>query len=255
MLRKNESAESAYSLKTIAIIPVFKNIPEVLKVLAKFRGEVDEICIVVDSATKSEIDEFRMNISRVRTPTRIISHQERKGIGYAIRASIKYALDNSFEVAVVMAGNNKDDPAEIPRLLEPILKRGFEYVQGSRFIQGGKHVRNPFLRRIFSRLYPFLWTLITHFRCTDVTNGFRAYKLKILLDKRINIWQDWLDGYQLEYYIHYKVITLGYKIIEVPVSKVYPYRNHKGGYTKISPFQNWWHIVGPLIYLSLGVRK
>jgi len=87
-----------------------------------------------------------------------------------------------------------------------------------------------------------------------ITNGFRAYKLKIFLDKQINIWQDWLDDYELEYYIHYKVLTLDYKFKEVPVSKIYPYR-HKGGYSNISPFHDWWKIVGPLIYLKTGVKK
>ena len=70
----------------------------------------------------------------------------------------------------------------------------------------------------------------------------------------MNIWQSWLDGYGLEYYIHYKVLTLGYKIKEVPVSKVYPY-NKKGGYSNISPFKDWWDIIGPLIYLKTGAKK
>ena len=87
-----------------------------------------------------------------------------------------------------------------------------------------------------------------------MTNGFRAYNTRIFNDERINIWQSWLDGYGLEYYIHYKVLTLGYKTREVPVSKVYPHR-HKGGYSKISPLRDWWQIVGPLIYLKLGARK
>jgi dolichol-phosphate mannosyltransferase len=114
-------------------------------------------------------------------------------------------------------------------------------------------VKNPFLRGVFSRLYPFFWTLLTDVRCTDVTNGFRAYKLKIFSDRRINIWQGWLDSYELEYYIHYKVLALGYKMKEVPVSKVYSY-SHKGGYSNISPFRDWWKIVGPLVYLTLGVK-
>jgi dolichol-phosphate mannosyltransferase len=98
-----------------------------------------------------------------------------------------------------------------------------------------------------------VWTLLTNVRCTDVTNGFRAYSLRIFSDKRVDIWQSWLDNYELEYYIHYKVLTLGYRMKEVPVSKVYPYR-HKGGYSNISPFRDWWKIVGPLVYLRLGVK-
>jgi dolichol-phosphate mannosyltransferase len=239
----------------IAIIPVFKDRDNIVKVLAKFRDKiVDEICIVVDCPTKYDLDEIGKAAAKSVTPVHVIRNIERKGVGYAIREGIEYALGNGYDVAVVMAGNNKDDPREIPRLLAPISKEDYDYVQGSRFLPGGKRVKNPFLRGVFSRLFPFFWTLFTNIRCTDVTNGFRAYRLKIFSDKRINIWQDWLDGYQLEYYIHYKVLTESYKTKEVPVSKIYPHR-HKGGYSNISPLRDWWKIVGPLLYLKLGVRN
>jgi hypothetical protein len=47
---------------------------------------------------------------------------------------------------------------------------------------------------------------------------------------------------------------LGYKTKEVPVSKTYSH-NGRGGYSKISPLKDWWEIVGPLIYLKLGVKR
>jgi dolichol-phosphate mannosyltransferase len=244
----------ADSFKKIAIIPVYNDTCNIVEVLAKFRDKiVDEICIVTDCPTEDELDEIGKAAAKIGTPVHVIRNEERKGVGYAIREGIEYALGNGYDVVVVMAGNNKDDPREIPRLLAPILKEDYDYVQGSRFLPGGKRVKNPFLRSVFSRLFPFFWTLLTNVRCTDVTNGFRAYKLKIFSDKRIDIWQGWLDSYELEYYIHYKVLALGYKMKEVPVSKVYPYR-HKGGYSNISPFRDWWKIVGPLVYLTLGVK-
>jgi dolichol-phosphate mannosyltransferase len=246
---------SASFFRKIAIIPVYHDAGNIAKVLAKFRDKiVDEICVVVDCATEEELDEIGKAAEKVGTPVHIISNNERMGVGYAIREGIEYALNNEYDVAVVLAGNNKDDPREIPRLLKPVLEEGYDYVQGSRFLLGGKRVRTPFLRGVFSRLYPFFWTLFTDVRCTDVTNGFRAYNLKIFSDRRVNIRQDWLNDYELEYYIHWKVLTSGYKTKEVPVSKVYPYR-HKGGYSQISPFRDWWKIVGPLVYLTLGVRE
>ena len=42
------------------------------------------------------------------------------GVGAALRAGYEYALAGGYDVAVVMAGNNKDAPEEIPRLLDPI---------------------------------------------------------------------------------------------------------------------------------------
>jgi dolichol-phosphate mannosyltransferase len=242
-------------LKKIAIIPVYHDAGNVKKVLSKFTPSlVDEVCLVVDCATSNESGEIKTAAEKAAVLVHVVSSTERKGVGHAIRVGIEYAAAEGYDVAVVMAGNNKDDPREIPRLLQPIINEDRDYVQGSRFLPGGKRVRNPFLRGVFSRVYPFIWTLCTDIRCTDVTNGFRAYRLSIFSDKRINLQQDWLKEYELEYYIHYKALTLGYRTKEVPVSKIYPFR-HKGGYSNISPFRDWWKIVGPLVYLRLGLKK
>jgi len=246
---------NADSYGKIVIIPVYNNISGFVKVMRRFEDQiVDEICVVIDDATNEHLDVIGKVAAQTRTPIHVIGNDKRKGIGYAIREGIEYALGKGYDIAVIMAGNNKDDPREIPRLLKPILREGYDYVQGSRFLPGGKRVRNPFLRGVFSRIYPSVWTLLTNIRCTDVTNGFRAYRLKIFSDKRINIYQSWLDEYQLEYYVHFKVLTLGYRTKEVPVSKTYPYR-HKGGYSNISPLRDWWKIVGPLVYMKLGLKE
>jgi dolichol-phosphate mannosyltransferase len=241
--------------RRIAIIPSCHNTSQLLKVIAGFdKDTVDKICIVIDCATAKDKMQVENTAASKTIPIHLVTSQKRRGIGVAIREGIEYAAKEKFDIAIIMAGNGKDQPQEIRRLLNPIMVQGYDYVQGSRFLPGGKHVKNPFLRRMFSQLFPFAWTLTTRIRCTDVTNGFRAYKLSIFDDTRINIRQDWLDGYQLEYYIQYKVLTLGYKVREVPVSKIYPF-NHKGGYSRISPFRDWWTIVSPLVYLKLGIRK
>jgi len=224
-------------------------------VLERFEpGLVDEICVVADSPsprTLKRIEEARRSID---VPVHLIHNPERKGIGYAIRQGYSYALDNEFDLIVVMAGNGKDEPREIPRLTAPILNEGLDYVQGSRFLPGGRREKNPFLRSIFTRLFPVIWTSMTGVHCTEVTNGFRAYRASILKDPRINVWQTWLDNYELEYYLHYKALTLGYKFAERPVSKDYT-EIRKGKYSHISPLKDWWQIVGPVFMLKLGVKK
>ncbi len=215
---------------------------------------VDEICIIVDDPKEGEVQLIKEAARRTQIPFYLIENGKRKGVGQAIRKGIDYAVLRKHKIAVVLAGNGKDKPGEIPRLLKPIVSEDFDYVQGSRFLAGGRAVKIPIFRRTFSRLYPFFWTMLTKFRCTDVTNGFRAYKLSIFQDRRINIQQEWLDGYELEYYLHYKVITLGYRLTEVPVSKIYPFRN-RGGYSNISPLRDWRKIVFPLLYLKTGIKK
>ncbi len=64
--------------------------------------------------------------------------------------------------------------------------------------------------------------------------AFAPSGLSIFNDERINLKQEWLDTYELEPYILWKVITLGYKFKEVFVTKIYPPKK-LGGYTKMIP--------------------
>jgi dolichol-phosphate mannosyltransferase len=242
-------------MRRLAIIPVYREIGKIGTVIERFTPQsVDEVCLVLDEPDEPILKEIDESRKRTQVPITIIENPSRNGIGFAIKKGYRYALSHGFDLIVVMAGNGKDDPREISRLTDPISKNGFDYVQGSRFVPGGSGEKTPFLRRIFTRLFPFAWSFLTGVRCTEVTNGFRAYRASILDDPEINVWQDWLNGYELEYYLHYKALTLGYKFAERPVSKDYT-TIRKGKYSHISPFNDWWQIVGPIFLLKLGVKK
>jgi dolichol-phosphate mannosyltransferase len=237
------------------VIPVYSEGDAICSVLSRFRTDsVQTICLVVDIPLNQEMQKIREEAKRCGIPVHIIKNPHRTGVGHSIRQGLRYLLDSGHDIAVVMAGNGKDDPAEIDRLLNPVLTGECDYVQGSRYKPGGRAVQTPLVRRIFNRLYPDIWTIMTGRRCTDVTNGYRCYRLRILKDHRVNLDQEWLKGYSLEYYIHYKALSLGYRMKEVPVTKTYPF-NHRGGYSKIQPLKDWWPIISPLTLLFLGVRK
>ena len=134
------------------------------------------------------------------------------------------------------------------------MEDGYDLVQGSRYFPGGNHGNMPFYRVIATRyIHPLLFSLITGRRFTDTTNGFRAVRLSMFQDPRINLNQDWLDKYELEPYVFFKAVRLGYKVKEVPVTKIYPPK--KEGYTKMKAFSGWWSILRPLIFLGLGIKK
>lgn len=183
----------------------------------------------------------------------LICNPKNMGVGAAIRRVINYGLVNKFDICVILAGNGKDRPQEISRVLVPILRGEYDYVQGSRFLEGGSSKNTPILRTMMIRVYTFAVRILTGVRSTDATNGFRAYKLSLFGDRRINISQNWLDRYELETYLHYKVLTLGYKTVEVPVSKNYLAGVKK--YSKIRPITDWWRLARPIFLLKLGLKN
>ena len=184
----------------------------------------------------------------------VLLHRTNRGLGAALKSGIASALDLGYEAVVVLAGNGKDDPAEIPRFLDA-LAAGHDYVQGSRFRPGGRHRNLPLGRHLLIRAHALLVRLLTGFPATDAVNGFRAYRLRLFRDERIDVWRDWLDRYEFESYLHCKVLTLGYRVTEVPVSKTYPSPRRGLRYSHIRPVVDWWRILRPWVMLKLGLRR
>lgn len=234
-------------MKTIAILPAYNEANRIGNIFARFTPRVVDDIFLVDDGSTDDTGKIAASFG-----AKVVTHTKKMGVGEGIRNGIKYALENGYDVVVVMAANGKDDPQEIPHLVKPIMEDGFDYVQGSRFLTGGKQVNTPLSRVFAIKAYSVLWSLVMGIKITDVTNGFRAYKTSIFKNKEINIWQEWLGTYELEYYLHYKVIKYGYRVKEVPVSKIYP---ETGKYTKIRAVLDWWRIIKPFIYLTLKIKK
>lgn len=213
-------------------------------------GKVD-YCIIDDGSTDSTtgmIESFALR--GIET----IKHSTRQGVGAAIRTAINHALKKGYRVIVIMAGNDKDNPDEIPYLIDPILDEDCDLVQGSRYLEGVRIGGDmPFYRKIATKLHPIILSCFVKKRVTDSTNGFRAIRLSVFEDQRINLNQDWLNQYELEPYILFKILTLGYRFKEASVTKIYPAKQL--GYTKMRPFVGWWSILKPLFYLGLGIKK
>ncbi len=235
--------------KIIAIAPCYNEEVKIALVVQRVisSGYADEMVVVDDGSTD--------NSARVAEAAgaKVIKLPRMMGVGAALREGMQYAQSHA-DIIVILAGNNKDEPKEMGRLLDPIVDGTADFVQGSRFLGGGGYGGDmPFYRKIATRLHPMLFSLVTGRRVTESTNGFRAFKKEILRNPEIRLNQSWLDTYELEPYLYYKVITLGYRTAEAPVTKIYPPKNV--GYTKMRPFVDWWNILKPLVFLKLGVRS
>ena len=236
-------------LRVIAMAPVLNEEAKIGEVVRRTpRPLVDEMLVIDDGSTDRSATVAR------ELGARVLSMGEVVGVGAALRAGYAEAVAGGFDVAVVMAGNNKDSPEEIPILLDPIVDAGADFVQGSRFLKGQANFGPmPAYRKIATRVHPLLFSLVARRRVTESTNGFRAVHRRILEDPRIDLDQSWLDEYELEPYLYLRAIRCGYEIAEVPVTKVYPPKAL--GQTKMKPITGWWSILRPLVLMGLGIRK
>lgn len=236
-------------LSVLAIAPVLDEEEKIREVVRRTpRPLVDEVLVVDDGSSDRSAAVAREEGARVHSMGRVA------GVGAAIRAGYGLALEGGFDVAVVMAGNNKDSPEEIPLLLDPIADDVADFVQGSRYLKPDADFGPmPLYRKVATRIHPWLFSLVAGRRVSESTNGFRAIRREVLLDPALRLDQPWLDEYELEPYLYIRTIRLGYRTHEVPVTKIYPPRAQ--GQTKMKPITGWWSMLRPLVYLGLGIRR
>jgi dolichol-phosphate mannosyltransferase len=237
------------SRTVLLIAPAFNEEAKIGEVVRRTPREiVDTVLVVDDGSTDGTAAVASMHGAEVISLDRVC------GVGYAIRRGFEEARRRGFDIVVVIAGNNKDAPEEITRLLDPICDADYDFVMGSRYLAGGRYGGDmPLYRKLATRLHPFLVSLFCGKRVTESSNGYRAMRVSVLDDPRIDLRQDWLDGYQLEVYLMMKLLKLGYRTAEVPVTKIYP--SKATGNTKMRPLIDWWNMLVPIFVIGVGIDR
>lgn len=155
--------------------------------------------------------------------------------GAQLRTGFDYALKQKYLGIVTIDGNNKDSIEDVPKFIKK-LKKGYDFVQGSRFIQGGQAINTPFYRTIAVRtLHAPLISLTAGKKYTDTTNAFRAYSIRYLKHKDVKPFRDIFSSYELLAYLSVRADQLGLKTCEIPVTRAYPKKQKTP--TKISPIR------------------
>lgn len=139
-----------------------------------------------------------------------------------LRCAYAWALDQGYEGVITIDGNGKDGIESLPQFVAA-LDDGVDYAQASRFVSGGEHQNTPVSRYFAIRLiHAPLLSLAAGKWLTDTTQGYRAYSDRYLLDDRTQPFRAVFDRYELLAYLTVRASQLGYKVIEIPTSRIYP---------------------------------
>jgi glycosyltransferase involved in cell wall biosynthesis len=134
-----------------------------------------EIIAVDDASTDGTLqvlEELRANGA-----IDVLVRQERnRGKGAAIRAGIAAATG---DIIVVQDADLEYDPAQLPRLMQPILDGRADAVFGSRFL-GGEHRVLYFWHSVGNRLLTLLSNRFTHLNLTDMETGYKMVRASLL---------------------------------------------------------------------------
>ena len=170
--------------------------------------------------------------------------------GAQLRMGIWWALQRGYEGIITIDGNNKDSIEDVGRFVDA-LENGYDFVQGSRFVPGGKAINTPIIRLLPIKLiHAPVTSFIAKYHFTDTTNAFRAHSRKYLEHPDVQPFRDVFISYELLGYLSIRASRLHLHVCEIPVTRAYP----KSGKTptKISFFRGNWNIFRILVNNLFG---
>lgn len=220
----------------VVLIPIInegERIHKELKRAYKYKiSDYADIVICDGGSTDGCTDE--KILKKLNVNTLLIKRDEGKQ-GAQLRMGIWWALQRGYKGVITIDGNNKDSIEDVPHFIEK-LEEGYDLIQGSRFIKGGKAINTPFIRNISVRLiHAPIISLTAGQRFTDTTNAYRGYSARYLLDERVQPLRDIFMTYELLAYLSVRATQIGYKACEIPVTRAYPKKGKTP--TKISFFK------------------
>lgn len=201
---------------------------------AKEHGVADAADIVIcdGGSTDGSLEENLLKSLDVNT---LLVKEDEGKQGAQLRMGIFWAMERGYEGIITVDGNDKDSIEDVPAFIEK-LREGYDLVQGSRFIPGGRAVNTPWIRNVSVRLiHAPLISLTARYHFTDTTNAFRGYSRRYLTDDRVQPLRDVFMTYELLAYLSVRATQIGMKACEIPVTRAYPEKGKTP--TKISFFR------------------
>ena len=156
--------------RVVAIVPAYNEAGAIGRVVDEIRAaEPAPDVVVVDDASTDETAAIALErgATVLRLPFNV-------GIGGAVQAGFRYALQEGYERAVRLDGDGQHDAREAAKLLGPIERGEADFVIGSRFADGTGSYRPPLGRRLGIIVFSTLVSLLGRQRVTDTTSGFAA---------------------------------------------------------------------------------
>ena len=190
--------------RVAAIIPAWNEAGSIGLVVEAIPGDAVDAIIVVDGGS----DDGTVEIAR-QAGARVVG-QVQRGYGAACAAGVRAATAESAEILVFLDGDYADDPADLPRVLAPVLAREADLVLGSRLERRDRGALPPH-QRAGNRVATLLIGLLYRRWLRDL-GSFRAIRADRLAALGMS---HPTYGWPVEMVV--KALRRGYRIVEVPI--------------------------------------
>jgi glycosyltransferase involved in cell wall biosynthesis len=229
-------------VRRIAVVPAFNEEQNVGRVVDEIRAADPTLdIVVVDDGSFDRTAEVARDhgAAVVRLPFNL-------GIGGAVQTGFRYAFERGYDLAVRLDGDGQHDPAQLDRVLAPVLAGEADIAVGSRFAAAGEGYRSSRSRRLGIRLLAWVVSRIVGRRVTDTTSGFQALNRRAI--------ELFAHDYPHDYpEVEATIMVSRHRLrsVEVPVEM----RERGGGRSSITALRSVYYMVKVLLAIFVGLFR
>jgi hypothetical protein len=200
------------------------NLPFVLKRLPPAVNGLTVIPIVVADGCTDRTEEVARSLGAA-----VIRRDLRRGSGAAVRLGYSAALQAGAQIVVTLDADGQHDPAEMERIVAPLLAGEADMIQGSRVL--GDFERESRARSLGVRVFARLLTALGRTKITDPSTGYRAMTAAAL--QRLDLKQD-------QFYVSEVILDAARKDLRVQEVPITLRRRATGATKKPATFRYAW---------------
>ena len=208
-LRRWEGGETVPAFGSCAVVmPAYneaENLPAVLGEMPKSVAGLPVVPIVVADGSTDDTEATARQLG-----ASVIRRDLRRGSGAAVRLGYQAALRSGAHVIVTIDADGQHDPAEMDRLVAPLINGEADMVQGSRVL--GTFEIESKARQHGVALFSRVLSTLGRTKITDPSNGYRAVTAEALM--RLDLRQD-------QFYVSELILEAaraGLRVKEIPIT-------------------------------------
>ena len=171
----DSSPDAARNRSIAAIVPAYNEESEIADVVERTRQFVDTVFVIDDASTDDTESAAR------EVADGVVSHPRNMGVGATVHTGYQAAIREGHDVVIQIDGDGQHDPSHIPELLETMEREDADMVIGSRWLNES-HKQYSITRRSGIKFFTAEANIIGGLDITDITSGFRAYRIELLDD-------------------------------------------------------------------------
>lgn len=231
--------------KLSVVIPVYNEGGTLREIVERVQAvSIDKEILIVDDGSTDGSADIAYEMSVRHSNVTVLSHPRNRGKGRALRTGFERATG---EFVIVQDADLEYDPADYPKLLEPLLQGNADAVYGSRFLGSSERRVLYFRHYLGNRLLTFLSNLATDLNLTDMESCYKAFRRQLLQSIVLEE-----DRFGFEPEVTSKIAKAGARIDEVGIS--YHGRTYQEG-KKIRPRDGLWALWCIVKYFVKPLRR